>query len=121
VERRSAFLIVGLVVAAWLLIVFANALADASEQNARLAREQAVNDALKERLVQGAAELELVQGRTFQDFLARGYGMGVPAEKPFARAPGAPPPAPMTPLGHADPVTAVTTPLEDWLDLLVGS
>ena len=120
-ERRTIYLIVGTVLAIWLFIVFANALADVSTQTARLATEQQVNASLEARATAGAAEIEAIRSETFLEFLARSYGRGESTELPFALSPGAPPPPSMAPLGARDRETAATTPLEDWLELLVGS
>jgi hypothetical protein len=120
-ERRTLYLIVGSIVGIWLFVVFANALADAAAANGRLAQEQQVNATLKARATNGAVEIETIGKPTFLEFLARSYGMGEPEERPFALAPGAPAPAAMEPLGADDPTTATTSPLEDWLELLVGS
>jgi hypothetical protein len=119
-ERRSVLIAVGVVVGVWLILVFANALADASEQSARLAREQAVNDALQARVEAGAGEIATIQQRSFLDFLARGYSMGEREERTFALAAGAPPPPVMTPLGAgmAEPPAASTG--GGWLDLFLG-
>lgn len=120
-ERRTVFLLAGGVVGVWLLFVFANALADASDQAARLTSERQVNASLQARVDAGAVEIVTIAGTGFQDFIARSYGMGAPGERPFALLTGAPPPPAMVPLGE-DPVTAsASTPLEDWLELLVGS
>ncbi len=120
-ERRTVFLVIGTVVSIWLLVVFANALADASEQAARLAQESAVNASLQARVDAGAVEIGTISGGGFQDFLARTYGIGAPGERRFDLAPGAPPPPVLTPLGHEVTTASATTPLEDWLDLLIGS
>lgn len=120
-ERRTLYLIIGAVVGVWLFVVFANALADASAANARLAQEQQINDTLTAKADAGAVEIEQIQDQTFLEFLARSYGMGELSERPFALSPGAPAPAPMEPLGADDPTTVVTTPFEDWMQLLVGS
>lgn len=120
-ERRTVFLLVGGVVGIWLLFVFANALADASDQAARLTAERQVNASLQARVDAGAVEIGTIAGSAFQNFIARSFGRGVPGERSFALAPSAPPPPVMVPLGE-DPVTAaMSTPLDDWLDLLVGS
>jgi cell division protein FtsB len=120
-ERRTILLVGGAVVGLWVLVVFANALADASQQTASLQKEQAVNASLEARVVAGEAEIERIVGPAFREFMARSYGWGLqPLERPFALALGAPPPSSMVPLG-ADPVTASTrSPLDDWFDLLVG-
>lgn len=120
IERRSATVAIAMVVGLWLLVVFADALADASAQASRLTREQAVNAALEQRVAAGDVEIATVQSRAFLDFLSRGYRMGELPERSFALAPGAPPPPVITPLGHETVVVPPTTPLDDWLDLLLG-
>ncbi len=120
-ERRTIYLLVGAVVGMWLFVVFANALADASAQNARLTAEQRVNASLEARATAGAIEIETIKSQTFLEFLARSYGVGELSELPFALTPGAPPPPSMVPLGQTEARTAATTPLEEWLDLLIGS
>ena len=120
-ERRTLLVMGAAVLGLWLLVVFANALADASEQTARLRQEETVNASLEARAAAGAAEIERIADSVFREFIARSYGWGLPAERLFALAPGAPPPPSMVPLGQA-PVTATArSPLDDWLDLLVGS
>ena len=57
-----------MVVGAWLFIVFANALADASAQSSRLERERAANAELQARVDAGSVEIAAIQGRTFLDF-----------------------------------------------------
>ncbi len=120
-ERRTVYAIIGVILATWLFVVFANALADASDANARLAVEQRVNASLSAQAAAGAVEIERIRDETFLEFLSRSYGMGEPVEHPFALAPGAPAPAAMTPLGGGDSDSPATTPLDDWLDLLIGS
>ena len=120
-ERRTVVIAVSAMAALWLLVVFAGALADASTQAARLQEARATNAALQARVDAGAVEIEAIQRRSFQDFLARAYGMGMPAERSFALAPDAPPPPSMLPLGE-DPATArASTPFDDWLELLFGA
>ncbi|MFN8623186.1 MAG: hypothetical protein U0869_20800 [Chloroflexota bacterium] len=120
IERRTALIAGGAVAGLWLLVVFAGALADASTQAARLKQEQAVNAGLRAQVDAGSAEIQQIQARGFQDFLARAYGMGEPAERPYALQAGAPPPPSMVPLGEDPATTTTSTPLEDWLDLLLG-
>ena len=119
-ERRSAGIACAAVVGVWLLVVFAGALADASDQAARLAKEQAINDQLQARVAAGDAEIDAIAQRSFMDLLARGYGMGATAERPFSLAPGAPPPPVMVPLGRSTAQAPPTTPFEDWMRLLIG-
>ena len=120
-ERRTLFVAISAIVGVWLLVVFANALADASDQTARLARERVVNTSLQAQVAAGGAEIATIQGRVFLDFLARSYAMGEPHERPFALLQGAPPPPVMSPLGQQAAPLASTTPLEDWIELLIGT
>jgi cell division protein FtsB len=111
----------GLLVCAWLVVIFGRALAEANSLTARLAVEQTVNDQLRARVEAGRREIALVQTSAFLDFEARLFGMGRPGEKPFALQPGAPSPPPLTPLGNESPPATASAPLNDWLRLLFGS
>jgi hypothetical protein len=121
-ERRTVYLLMGLVLGAWLFMVFANALADANEQRARLALERAENERLAALVEAGTQEIVTIDEPAFLQLLARGYGMGVPVERPFALAPGAPPPPELRPLGQPrERPVASSTPVDDWVELLIGS
>ena len=119
-ERRTLGAIVGILVTIWLVAVFGRALADSNALNARQAREEATNAALRAQVAAGRAEIAYIQTDAFLQFEARGYGLGTPHERAFALEPGAPAPRSITPLGSSDEPTSPTTPLDDWLKLLFG-
>jgi len=121
VDRRTLALVVALVVCAWLVVVFGQALASSNALAARQVHEQAVNDDLRARVAAGRAEITYMQTDPFLAFTSRAFGFGVPNERPFALADGAPPPPSITPLGGGSEASPPpTTPLEDWLRLLLG-
>ena len=61
-ERRTVYLLIGAVLGIWLFVVFANALADASTQSARLTAEQRVNASLAAQASAGAIEIDTIKG-----------------------------------------------------------
>jgi cell division protein FtsB len=103
-----------------LVAVFGRALADANALEQRHAREEATNATLRAEVAAGRAEIAFIQTDDFLTYEARSYGMGAPGEHAFALEPGAPDPRPITPLGSADEAPASTSPLDDWLKLLLG-
>ena len=117
-RRLSALVVIGIVVAIWIVLTFGRALTTLNEANDRAAMLRAENAALQMRLEQGQAEMELAQAPHFQRMLARALGMAPDGELAFALEPGAPAAPPVTPLG-ADP-QAARAPLDAWLKLLFG-
>lgn len=119
-ERRAAGTLLVLIVAVLLIIVFAGALAEANELNARAAAARQQTLELKLQVEAGRREIVAIQTDAFLSLLARAFGMGDVVEHPFGLRPGAPPPRAIVPLGTTpDPIEA-STPLDDWLDLLLG-
>ena len=118
--RVHLALVVGLVIALWVVLAFGRTMAELSEATQRAATVRADNAALTLRLAQAQEEAALLQSDAYLRFAARGYGMGRPGERAFGLAPGAPPPAPITPLGGAGAANLPATPLENWLSLLLG-
>lgn len=112
------------VVSVWLVFVFARALGDVDRATARQAQITSEASTLQARLDADRRELQLVQTDAFQRLQARAYGLGAAGEQAFALAPGAPSPAPITPLGGARPAGSldapVQTPLDAWLQILFG-
>ncbi|HEY7599434.1 MAG TPA: hypothetical protein VH741_05870 [Candidatus Limnocylindrales bacterium] len=117
-RRVSIYVIVGVVIAFWVVVAFGRALATLNEANERAAALRAETAALEMRLAQGQAEMELAQTPAFQRMLARALGMAPAGEQAFALEPGAPPPPAVQPLG-TDPA-AGRSPLDAWLTLLFG-
>ena len=113
-------LVIGLVVAFWFVVAFGRTMADLSAATARTAAVRADTAALTQRLAEAQKESALLQSDAYLRFAARSFGMGREGERAFGLAPGAPPPAPMVPLGESVAAPASTTPLENWLSLLFG-
>lgn len=118
--RPYVLIVVGVVLAIWLVLVFGRALSQLNEANERAAAVRAESAALEARLDAVGAESELVQTDPFMDMQARAYGMGRPGERPFALAPDAPPAPPVVPLGADAAEPSAVSPLESWLRLLLA-
>jgi len=121
-RRRIAFLAAAFVTA-WIVIVFARQVGEASAATTRADQMRAANVALAGEVAALERELELIQRQEYFVQQARGYRLGAPNEIPFTLSPDAPPLAPDAPGSAAarlgGEVPAVT-PLESWLSLLFG-
>jgi len=119
-SRRSFAVVVGAVVVAWIVFVFARAVADsaASTDKVDVLRQQTAVAA--GRLQAAEHELEIIQSPDYLALQARAYGYGRSGERAFALEPGSPTPRPITPLGAEPGSGGRSTPLDDWLDLLFG-
>lgn len=111
----------GVILTAWLVVIFGRAIADSNALSQRQAQEEAVNAQLRAQVEQGRAEINFIKSDLFLQFQARAVGMGAAGENAFALEPNSPSPRPLTPLGSDRPQTETTTPLEDWLSLLFGN
>jgi len=118
--RVTLGVVVGIVVALWVVLAFGRVLTALNEASARVEGVRADAAALEQRLAQADREAQIVQSDAFVRFAARAYGVGRPGEHAFALEPGAPP-APPVPLLGAPPASAPTTPLDTWLRLLFGN
>ena len=121
--RRRVAILIGALVAAWVIVLFARQVGDASEATARADAMQASNDQLQAEVIGLESELTLIQRQAYIEQAARQYRLGTAVEIPFALADGAPPlpadaPGSATVRLGADP--EVTTPLESWARLLFG-
>ncbi len=121
-RRRMALLLAALV-AAWVIVLFARQVSEASEASTRADEMRVQNEALAANVVALEDELALIQRQAYIEQQAREYRLGAPRERPFILADDAPP------LASDAPGTAATrlganhddeTPLESWLDLLFG-
>jgi cell division protein FtsB len=119
--RRAAAVVLGLFVAAGLIVIFAGTLARSTDIEAQAARARAEIEVLEARVAAGEAELELYRSEAFREWQARVYGFGrKDEEKLFMLPDDAPSPAPIVALGsRADRMTAVA-PFDAWMELLFG-
>jgi cell division protein FtsB len=121
-RRRLAFLAAAFV-SAWIVVVFARQVGEASEATTRAEQMQIANAELAADVASLERELELIQRQDYILQQARGYRLGAPNEIPFTLAPDAPPLTADAPgsaavrLGAGEPSI---TPLESWLSLLFG-
>ena len=122
--RRRIALAIGALVAAWVLVQFARQVGDASVAVARADAVRASNDTLSGQVAALQRELSLVAQRPYVEQQARRYRLGDPAEIPFRLADDAPPLAANAPGTASVKLGAATdhrTPLESWLELLLGA
>jgi cell division protein FtsB len=121
--RRRMALLLGALVAAWVIVLFARQVSEASEASTRADAMRVQNEALAANVTALEDELALIQRQAYIEQQAREYRLGAPRERPFILADDAPP------LASDAPGTAATrlgaafgdeTPLESWLDLLFG-
>jgi cell division protein FtsB len=121
--RRRMALLIGALVAAWVIVLFARQVSEASEASTRADEMRAQNVVLAANVTALEDELALIQRQAYIEQQAREYRLGAPRERPFILA------ADALPLASDAPGTAATrlgsnlddaTPLESWLDLLFG-
>jgi hypothetical protein len=119
--RRHLTFAAGGLVAAWVALVIAGAVADSSAVNQRAADLRVENAALQARLDAVRREEQLVQSEAYVSLEARAYGMGRGNERAFTLQPGAPAPPRLRLLGEDPAEGSASSPLDDWLTLLFGS
>ena len=121
-RRRAAGILAGLL-AAWIVIVFARQVGEASAATARADEMALANVTLQSDVAALERELELIGRQRYIEQQARSYGLGRPREVAFALDPAAPP-LPLDAPGSAavrlgSEITRVS-PLERWLTVLFG-
>lgn len=121
-QRRVAILL-GALVAAWIVLLFARQVSDASAAASR-AEAMIAENAIRHAEVAGLErELDRIQQRRFVLQQARAHGLGGHNEIAFTLDPEAPPLPDNAPGSAALRVGAplAISPLESWLGLLFGS
>jgi len=121
--RRQVALILGALVAVWIVVLFARQIGDASAATSRAEELAAANDALRADIEASRRELQLIQRHDYVLLQARGYGLGKGREVPFSLAADVPPLPADAPGSAAVRVGADTTPptpFERWMELLFG-
>jgi cell division protein FtsB len=122
-RRRIAFL-VGALVVAWVVIVFARQVGEATAATGRADAAAAENGRLTAEVAALQRELDLVQTRPYIVQEARAYELGSKGEVPFRLAADASPlpsDAPGSASLRIGTPPAPRSPLESWLTLLFGS
>lgn len=122
ITRRRMATILGVVLAAWVVILFARQVSEASAATGKAEAMVATNAARHAEVDALERELESIQQLPFVLQQARGYDLGGPHEISFSLAVGAPPLPSDAPGSAASRVGASTSvsPLERWLTLLFG-
>lgn len=121
--RRRIALLLGALVAAWVILLFAQQVGQASQASAKAAEMRASNAALAANVTALKSELELIQRQAFIEQQARAYRLGTAHEIPFALAddaPSLPPDAPGSAGVRLGAVSEKPSPLEQWIRLLFG-
>jgi cell division protein FtsB len=121
--RRRIALLIGALVAAWVIVLFARQVGEASEATARADAMHVANVQLESDVAALEAELALIQKQVYISQAAREYRLGKAQEVPFALADDAPAladDAPGSALVRLGTRAAEPTPLESWARLLFG-
>ncbi len=121
--RRRIALLIGSLVAAWVIVLFARQVGEASEATARAEDMRIANVSLAAEVAALEDELMLIGRPAYIEQQAREYRLGEPREIPFVLADDAPPlaaDAPGTAAVRLGAVADRTTPFEAWLQLLFG-
>jgi len=119
-SRVHVALVIGVFIGFWVVLAFGRTMGQLSEATQRAAIVRAENAELTSRLAGAQTESALLQSEPYLRFEARGFGMGEPGERAFGLTPGAPAPAPVTPLGGTPATTGPGAPLDNWLRVLFG-
>jgi len=122
ITRRRVGFLVSALVSAWIVIVFARQVGDASSAGVKVEALQSSNAELAGRVAALQREAALIQRQEWIVQQARGHGLGDSGEIPFAlaTAPALPPDAPGSAAVRLGGRTERVTPLEAWLSLIIG-
>lgn len=122
ITRRRAAILLGALICAWVIILFARQVSDASAATGRAEAMIIANAAQRHELGGLERELERIQQQRFVEQQARAYGLGRPKEIAFALQAGAPALDANAPgsAGLRIGAPAAVSPLERWLTLLFG-
>jgi hypothetical protein len=123
ITQRRVAILVGALIAAWIVLLFARQVGDASAASSRADAMIAENAVRHSEIAGLERELDRIQQRRFILQQARAHGLGSHKEIAFTLDVDAPPLPPDAPGSAALRVGAPNTvsPLESWLSLLFGS
>jgi cell division protein FtsB len=120
--RRRVAMVLGTLLVAYVVVIFARQVSEASAASARAQSMVAENAAKQAEIAALEHELETIQQPRYISQQARGYGLGFSREIPFSLAPGAsplPPDAPGSAIRRVGAAPSMS-PLERWLTILFG-
>ena len=123
ITRRRTAAVIGVVLAGWIVIVFARQVGEASAATTQAERITTENVQRQGQVAALERELELIARPRYIAQQARGYGLGSEREIPFALAPGAPAlpdDAPGSATVRVGAAAAPVSPMERWLTVLFG-
>jgi cell division protein FtsB len=123
ITRRRLAGLIGALLAAWIVVVFARQVGEAQAAASRAERLATDNVTQSVEVAGLARELDQIQRQRYIEQQARGYRLGGPKEIAFTLAPDAPPLADDAPGSASVRLGAERTrvsPLERWLTLLFG-
>jgi cell division protein FtsB len=121
--RRRMALLIGALVAAWVIVLFARQVGEASEATARADAMRVANVRLETDVSALETELALIQRQAYITQAAREYRLGKAHEVPFVLAddaPALPDDAPGSVTVRLGTRADQPTPLESWARLLFG-
>jgi cell division protein FtsB len=121
--RRRVALMLGALLAAWVIVLFARQVGEASEASTRADAMRAANERLSGDVEALKAELELIQRQAYIEQQAREYRLGEAREIPFileADAPALGPDAPGSASVRLGAAVERRSPMEAWIELLFG-
>lgn len=123
ITQRRVAIMLGALVAAWIILLFARQVGDASAASSRAEAMLAENAVRRGEIAALERELDRIQQPRFILQQARAVGLGGHKEIAFTLDPGAPPLPADAPGSAALRVGAPTsvTPLESWLSILFGA
>jgi hypothetical protein len=123
ITQRRVAIMLGALVAAWIVLLFARQVGDASAASSRAEAMISENAVRHSEIAALERELDRIQQRRFILQQARAHGLGGHKEIAFTLEPDAPPLPANAPGSAALRVGASVsvTPLESWLDILFGS
>ena len=121
--RRRVALLLGALVAAWVIVLFARQVGEASEATARAEAMRTANGQLEIDVAALEQELTLIGRQAFIAQAAREYRLGTPREIPFTLAEDAPPlpdDAPGSAAARLGTEVERARPIDSWARLLFG-
>jgi hypothetical protein len=123
IGRRQLGMILGAILAVWIIAVFARQVGEASAASTRAEALAEANAGVRVEIAAAERELAFIQRQAYILQAARAYGLGESREIPFALEAGAPPlpaDAPGSAAVRLGTPTERVTPFDRWLELLFG-